>query len=106
MQNLLVRGLALSAFLLVACGAASDDSENSLSALNEPDQKALRELILAATAPPPADAQPPTATGEETQIKTENGAAVECVYKRFTGTELYETLVSFDPNADSIWPGS
>ncbi len=45
-------------------------------------------------------------TGSDTQIKTENGVSQECVYKRFTGTALYETLVSFDPNADSIWPGA
>lgn len=94
--------------LVVACGGAddADPAPHAPSSSTEPDQSALRDLIRSASAPPTPAEQAPTETGEETQIKTENGAVQECVYKRFTGTALYETLVSFDPNADSIWPGA
>ncbi len=81
----------------VACGGAD---------ASEPNQGELRQLILAASAPPTATEEATKQTGEDTQLKTENGVSQECVYKRFTGTALYETLVSFDPNADSIWPGA
>jgi thiol-activated cytolysin len=94
--------------LLAACGGSDTPEPGGLNdaITSEPDQSALRELIRAANAPPIAAEQPTTETGKETQIKTENGVSQECVYKRFTGTALYETLVSFDPNADSIWPGA
>ncbi len=102
-------GAALLLTTSVGCGG--DDERASLRGPQGPattaqSQNALRDLIRAASAPPTPAEQAVSATGEETQIKSENGAVQECVYKRFTGTELYETLVSFDPNADSIWPGA
>jgi hypothetical protein len=93
---------------LVACGgedAAPPESFPSATAA-ETDQSALRELIRAASAPPTAAEQATKETGQDTKLETANGVSQECVYKRFTGTALYETLVSFDPNADSIWPGA
>jgi thiol-activated cytolysin len=99
--------LLVAAVLLAACSGADDAPPEQLeSAATEPDQSALRALILGAEALPTGAEQAPTETGEQTEIKTENGVAQECVYKRYTGTALYETLVSFDPNADSIWPGA
>lgn len=100
--------LVVLATLLVACGGDEPSEPDAFGSAvsSEPDQSALRELIRSADAPPTAGEQPTKETGQETQIKTENGTSQECVYKRFTGTALYETLVSFDPNADSIWPGA
>ena len=99
------------ALALAACAAQNDSGGPDFvpagaTATPEPSQRDLRNFILAASAPPTPAEQAPTQTGEDTQIKTENGVAQECVYKRYTGTALYETLVSFDPNADSIWPGA
>ncbi len=104
-------GRYLVATALVACSASGESglgpAETVPAAVKgEPDQSELRKFILAASAPPTPAQQDPTQTGEDKQIKTENGVAEECVYKRYTGTALYETLVSFDPNADSIWPGA
>jgi len=99
--------VALASFV-VACGGEEppppDGFASAMAA--EPDQSALRDLIRGASAPPTAAEQATKETGQDTQLKTENGVSQECVYKRFTGTALYETLVSFDPNADSIWPGA
>lgn len=107
---LLLRAATVAALatFAVACGGEDTSAPDSFSSAiaSEPDQSALRDLIRAASAPPTAAEQPTTQTGEDTQLKTENGVSQECVYKRFTGTALYETLVSFDPNADSIWPGA
>ncbi|HSO35839.1 MAG TPA: thiol-activated cytolysin family protein [Labilithrix sp.] len=99
---------AALATILIACGGdeASNDASSGDAVSGEPDQSALRQLILAADAPPQPAEQATKENGQETQIKNENGVSQECVYKRFTGTALYETLVSFDPNADSIWPGA
>lgn len=107
---LLLRAATLAALatFAVACGgedSSPPDSFHSAMAA-EPDQSELRALIRAASAPPTAPEQATKETGQDTQLKTENGVSQECVYKRFTGTALYETLVSFDPNADSIWPGA
>ena len=100
--------LVALATLSVACGGEDTPPPDSFSAARapEPDQSALRDLIRGASAPPTAAEQATKETGQDTQLKTENGVSQECVYKRFTGTALYETLVSFDPNADSIWPGA
>ena len=98
---------AALATVLIACGGDDASSEAAADEVStEPDQSALRALIVAADAPPQAAEEATKETGQETQIKNENGVSQECVYKRFTGTALYETLVSFDPNADSIWPGA
>ena len=107
---LLLRAATVAALatFAVACGgedSSPPDSFHSAMAA-EPDQSELRALIRAASAPPTAPEQATKETGQDTQLKTENGVSQECVYKRFTGTALYETLVSFDPNADSIWPGA
>jgi hypothetical protein len=93
-----LRGVSVLS-LAVALGACAGDE-------TEPDQGELRQLIMAADAPPTPSEEPTKETGADTQLKTENGVSQECVYKRFTGTALYETLVSFDPNADSVWPGA
>lgn len=98
--------MTLCASLVAACGVGFDPAEFGESGLSEPDQSALLDLIRRSTAPAPPEEQAPTATGEETEIKAEGANVVECSYKRYTGTALYETLVSFDPNADSIWPGA
>lgn len=99
--------LVLVATLLAACSGDEEAVPEALaSEAAEPDQSALRDLIRGAEAPPTGTEEAPKETGEQTEIKTENGVAQECVYKRYTGTALYETLVSFDPNADSIWPGA
>ncbi len=100
--------LVALATLSVACGGEDTPPPDSFSSARapEPDQSALRDLIRGASAPPIAAEQATKETGQDTQLKTENGVSQECVYKRFTGTALYETLVSFDPNADSIWPGA
>ena len=107
---LLLRAATVAALatFAVACGGEDTSAPDSFSSAiaSEPDQSALRDLIRAASAPPTAAEQPTTETGQDTQLKTENGVSQECVYKHFTGTALYETLVSFDPNADSIWPGA
>lgn len=107
--HLRASSLLALATMLVACGGddeATPDRFSSAAVGSEPDQSALRDLIRGANAPPSAAEQATKQTGEDTQLKTENGVSQECVYKRFTGTALYETLVSFDPNADSIWPGA
>lgn len=99
--------LVLAMALLAACSGEEETAPEALaSPIAEPDQSELRDLIRGAEAPPTGNEQAPKETGEQTEIKTENGVAQECVYKRYTGTALYETLVSFDPNADSIWPGA
>lgn len=107
---LLLRAATVAALatFAVACGGEDTSAPDSFSSAiaSEPDQSALRDLIRAASAPPTAAEQATKETGQDTQLKTENGVSQECVYKRFTGTALYETLVSFDPNADSIWPGA
>ena len=96
----------LGVLLLVACGEAGEDFvSDGLEQRTDP-QAELRRFILAASAPPLATEQTPQQTGEDKDVKSEGGAVTECSFKRFTGTALYETLVSFDPNADSIWPGS
>ncbi len=98
---------AALATVLIACGGDEESPEAAADTVStEPDQSALRALILAADAPPQPAEEATKETGQDTQIKNENGVSQECVYKRFTGTALYETLVSFDPNADSIWPGA
>lgn len=106
--HLRVASLLALATMLVACGGEDEAPPDSFQSAigSEPDQSALRDLIRGANAPPSAAEQATKQTGEDTQLKTENGVSQECVYKRFTGTALYETLVSFDPNADSIWPGA
>lgn len=102
-RSALLIALALSA----ACGSADETPPQlAANAVDANDQSALRELIMRASAPPTPAEEAAHETGADTQITTENGVAQECVYKRFTGTALYETLVSFDPNADSIWPGA
>ncbi len=99
--------LAALATVLIACGGDELSPDSSGEAVSvEPDQSALRALIVAADAPPQPAEEATKESGQQTQIKNENGVSQECVYKRFTGTALYETLVSFDPNADSIWPGA
>ncbi len=100
--------LVLTACSAMACSAEYEDAPGTLdeAMAEESEQERLRKVILAADAPPPPAEQPPTQTGEETEIKTENGVAHDCSYKRYTGTALYETLASFDPNADTIWPGA
>jgi hypothetical protein len=103
-RSSLIVALAVAA---TACDAYDVDRVSGHEAAqSEPDQSELRQLIFEANAPEPPLEQAPTQTGEEAQIKTDQGVSQDCVYKRFTGTALYETLVSFDPNADSIWPGS
>ena len=105
----LPRRIALSASLLVlvACGDATEDFVSDEAAQQAADTQAeLRRFILAANAPEVPSEQAPQQTGEDKEVKAEGGAVTECSFKRFTGTALYETLVSFDPNADSIWPGS
>src|SRR4051794_35340046 len=89
--------LVALATLLFACGGdeGADGDASGAAVSAEPDQSALRELIRAANAPPTAAEEATKETGHDTQIKTENGVSQECVYKHFTGTALYETLVSF-----------
>lgn len=108
MSNVSRSTVLIVAALAAACSSADDSAPPQLGTegAGEHDQSALRELIMRASAPPTPAEQAPHETGTETQITTDNGVAQECVYKRFTGTALYETLVSFDPNADSIWPGA
>jgi hypothetical protein len=106
-----LRAITLTALatVVVACGGedpSPPDSFSSATSAAEPDQSALRDLIRAASAPPSAAEQATKESGQDTKIENANGVSQECVYKRFTGTALYETLVSFDPNADSIWPGA
>lgn len=99
----LLGAVVLSA-AIAACAPPAEDGSAGAQAVA--DQSDLRALIMAANAPPTPAEQAPAQTGEDTQVKTDQGASQDCVYKRFTGTELYETLVSFEPNADSIWPGA
>lgn len=100
--------LVVTACSAAACSAEYEGAPGTLDGAmtEESEQERLRKVILAADAPAPPAEQPPTQTGEETEIKTENGVAHDCSYKRYTGTALYETLASFDPNADTIWPGA
>jgi len=65
--------------------------------------RALINGIEPAELPTPKDL---TLTDETTQDEVQGDTVMECVYKRYEGVKLYETLVSFDPNADSLWPGA
>ncbi len=69
-------------------------------------EQSLRDLILGIAPPDNESASPLTATDEGNGTENRSGQLMDCVYKRYQGKELYDTLVSFDPNGDSLWPGS
>jgi len=103
LPSLVLLSVAL-ALPLVACDGADLSALTADQAAEaEPDQAALRKLILEATASPLPPEQDPVVASESAGPK---GTAKDCVFKRFTGNALYESLVSFDPNGDSIWPGA
>ncbi len=70
------------------------------------DQAALRDLIQGIAPPALPTPKDVEVTEEETVTEVQDDTMMQCVYKRYEGTKLYETLVSFDPNADSLWPGA
>jgi thiol-activated cytolysin len=98
---------------LVACGGDEDGAAAVPTtpvlddAAAEAERLALRNLILGIASPELPAAQEPTEVLPATETtELASDTIMKCTYRRYTGTAQYESLVSFDPNADALWPGS
>lgn len=110
-------GLVLISVTTIACGAGrelpagdapTEQDVTSVPGATAPsgDEAALRNLILGIDAPALPAAQPVTSTADGHAVENRNAQLFDCTYQRNQGVELYDSLVSFDPNADVLWPGS
>lgn len=70
------------------------------------DQSGLRALIMGVEPPALPPEAPPAETESSTATERQGDQLHQCVYRRFEGTAHFESLVSFDPNADVLWPGA
>lgn len=94
---------------LLACGSSGYDiaSEPTLITNDRPEnENDLRKAIDEATVLPlPEEVS-------EREVSARNGPRVTgstsetCVYRRYQGVKHFESLATFNPNADSIWPGA
>lgn len=112
------RGLGVAGVMaLLACGAeleaelqpAPDDLASASSSGDNAvpgEDNALRRLILGLEGEPTPEGRALTESELGSGTENHDGQLVSCVYKRYQGVELYDTLVSFDPNGDALWPGS
>ena len=90
-------------------GCVVDDTPADRGAIDVTEDGAssdLRDFILGLSpkALPPAASPTETEQGEATELHGDTLQA--CVYRRYEGTTHFENLVSFDPNADTLWPGA
>lgn len=100
---------------LVACGevtppapAPGPDEPVSAPGATPPStsEEALRQLILGIDSPTVPAAQPLARTAAGSATENHDSQLVSCTYERHQGVDIYDSLVSFDPNADALWPGS
>ncbi len=91
-------GRALAAACIVACGATPADGAPSLD---------VRDDRIRSIPPPAAPEEVPiTETASRTADVRVEQAVVSCTYRRMQGVQVYQDLVTFDPNADTLWPGA
>jgi thiol-activated cytolysin len=92
--------------LLTGCASPDDVGTHDTEATERADQSALRDFIVGLSATPLLPALDPQQTEAAEATELAGDTLQQCVYRRFEGTAHFETLVSFDPNADTLWPGA
>lgn len=116
MRECRVGGLFVVSLSLMACSAGADrlpleapevsQDSTSAPAPAEDREGKLRELILGIGGPEVPEAQPVIASADGNAIENHDSQLFACTYDRHKGVELFDSLVSFDPNADALWPGA
>jgi len=91
--------------LVVGCGSSVDDQMTREDGIQD-DDGALRKRIEDATAPPPIEERATVEVSQRLGARLVGDATQCCVFRRMQGVALYDTLATFNPNADAIWPGA
>ena len=66
----------------------------------------LRDFIMGLEDLPEPESTPPTLVDSSETKEVIDDSVQDCSYERYQGIALHESLVSFDPNADTLWPGA
>ena len=110
MMTLRARGLtvlALTSALALGCAGEGEDVPTShTEPATESHGADLRAFILGLSPFDLAPAQNPTETEQSESTQLAGETLQDCVHRRYEGTTHFENLVSFDPNADTLWPGA
>jgi len=99
-------GGALMTVLTACADPAPEVGAQAPDATEEVDQSALRDFIVGLSAVPLAPEADPEQTEAAEATELADDTLQKCVYRRYQGTAHFESLVSFDPNADTLWPGA
>ncbi len=93
----------LGSLFAVTCAAAcsSTPPDGGGATLDTRDER-IRSV------PPPAapDEVAVAETARRTADVRVEQAVLSCTYRRMQGVQVYQDLVTFDPNADTLWPGA
>ena len=87
-----------------AVDAPTDDRRSDV--VEHPAGDDLRDYILGLSPTPLPPAASPVETEQSEATELHGDTLQACVYRRYEGTTHFENLVSFDPNADTLWPGA